>query len=73
MYTTTATLALLAYVGLSAAQSCTRQAGGLFKDGSLPVRAPELHQVIAAGSPFTIKWDVSISCTFPLQAQKLML
>ncbi|KAL2041932.1 hypothetical protein N7G274_005120 [Stereocaulon virgatum] len=57
MYTTTATLALLASIGLSAAQSCARLAGTPFTDGSLPVRAPGKNQVVAAGSPFTIKWD----------------
>lgn len=56
MYIATATLAFLAYVGLSTAAGCARQEGAQFTDGSLPIGSPGLNQVVPAGQPFTITW-----------------
>ena len=71
MYKATATLAFLAYVGLSTAAGCARQEGPQFTKGELAVREPGLNQIVNAGQLYTIKWDVRTTLSHSFEWQQL--
>ena len=52
---------LVAFVGIaSAASGCSQAPVGDTPSGN-PIAAPGLNQVVPAGTPFTITWNVSVS------------
>ena len=52
---------LVAFVGIaSAASGCSQAPVGDTPSGN-PIAAPGLNQVVPAGTPFTITWNVSVT------------
>ena len=57
-----AAASLIAFVGVASAASGCSQAPSSGDPSGNPIAAPGLNQVVPAGTPFTITWNVSVSC-----------